>query len=112
MWAGVCIPYTYKIQAKLYGNSKEIAAVADQTMEEGETVNRRFTVPLPQPVTLVPDIRYRAWVRLEGPDSWRGQNYKPFVTEENVEFVFYTYNGENNGTSHCTGQFPGFLCSL
>ncbi|XP_056002856.1 BTB/POZ domain-containing protein 1-like isoform X2 [Ostrea edulis] len=112
MWGGLSIPYTYVIQGKLCKNSEEVSTIPTQTIEKREPSDVTFTIPLPKPVLLVPGVRYRACVRLEGPESWRGQNYRSSVIENGVEFVFYTHEGENNGTSSDAGQFPGFVCSL
>ncbi|XP_056002857.1 BTB/POZ domain-containing protein 2-like isoform X3 [Ostrea edulis] len=112
MWGVRSIPYTYRIQGKLFANSKEVSTVPVQIIEKRESSDIKFTIPLPEPVYLAPGVRYRACVRLEGPESWGGQNYRSSVTEHGVELVFYAHSGKTNGTSHTRGQFPGFVCSL
>ncbi|XP_056002858.1 BTB/POZ domain-containing protein 2-like isoform X1 [Ostrea edulis] len=112
MWGGLSIPYAYTIQGKLFANSEEVSTVPVQTIEKRKSSDIKFTIPLPEPVRLAPSVRYRAWVRLEGPTSWRGHSYRSSVTDHGVKFNFYTHIGENNATSSDGGQFPGFVCSL
>ncbi|XP_048749896.2 BTB/POZ domain-containing protein 2-like [Ostrea edulis] len=112
MWGGVSIPYTYKIEAKLFENSKEISTVPVQTIYKRESSDTKFTIPLPEPVCLVPDVTYSAWVCLKGPDSWSGEHYGWYVTEHGVEFEFNESCDDNMFPSGSLEQFPGLVCSL
>ena len=62
-----------------YENSKEVSAVLDQIIAKRDEEEKMFTIQLVEPVLLSPGARYTARVRISGPKSWEGQNYKSYM---------------------------------
>ena len=65
-------------------------------------------------VLLKKNIRYNIEAFITGPASERGEKGFDTVKESGVTFTFSKIEGElaSNGTSHNSGQFPGFLFSV
>ncbi|XP_062605473.1 BTB/POZ domain-containing protein 2-like, partial [Saccostrea cucullata] len=112
MWGGKSVPFTYTVEGKLLENSTDVADLPSQIIEKTDSSDYQFVVKFRKPIMLYPNKRYRVWVKLQGPRSWIGRHYKPSVNVRGVQIDFYTHNGNNNGTTESSGQFPGFILSL
>jgi hypothetical protein len=72
---------------------------------------KTFNVYFPEPVHIVPNVKYTMAVTLQGPRSYWGEGGEESVTSDGVQFDFHKSSGETNGTDVDHGQIPGFIFS-
>lgn len=68
-----------------------------------------FEILFDTPVNIEKNTKYLVKALISGPPSMRGQGYYGRTGCSGVQFTFFYYEGENNGTHHKKGQFPEFL---
>lgn len=72
---------------------------------------KMFQILFDKPCTIKPTEKYTIWVKMNGPQSYRG-NYSECVDYKGYQFNFYESGYSNNGTCVSMGQIPGLVCSL
>nr|XP_022307251.1 BTB/POZ domain-containing protein 6-like isoform X1 [Crassostrea virginica] len=103
------LSYTYDIEVKLLSRSKAtLAHVSEKRRTESTKV---FQVNFYEPCSITPNERYTAWVKMSGPQCYRG-NYCDCVDYKDFIFKFFKSNESTNGTDVVYGQIPGLLCCL
>lgn len=101
--------YSYDVEIQIFSasNIALVHMLPRKIKESGKVFKIRFD----KPCTIHPNQRHTLWVKMNGPDSYRG-NYIECVNYNGYEFKFYESNHSNNYTNTSAGQIPGLLCSL
>lgn len=68
-----------------------------------------FDVLFDTPVDIKRNTKYRVKALISGPPSMRGETRFARTGCAGVHFTFFYDEGDSNGTSHLSGQFPDFL---
>ena len=101
--------YTYNIEVKLLSKSKAtLAHVSERRITESTKV---FQVNFDKPCSITPNESYTAWVKMIGPQCYRG-DYSDCVDYKDFIFKFFHSNESTNNTNVVLGQIPGLLCCL
>lgn len=101
--------YSYDVEIKIISSS-DIVLVHMLPKKITESC-KMFQVHFDKPCKVNPNERYTVWVKMIGPESYRG-NYCECVEYKGFKFEFYKSKYSKNGTSATSGQIPELLFSL
>ena len=105
--------YTVSTEVKdITENSSLVTQSGSYASEQDETYGYYgFDVLFDPPLCLKQNKEYKLVSRINGPDSWYGEDGQKSVESQGVRFTFRTSDDWSHGTRDTYGQFPVFLAS-
>lgn len=101
--------YTYDVEIKIISASSIV--LVHMLSKKIKDSCKMFQMHFGKSCKINPNEKYTVWVKMNGPDSYRGY-YSKHVDYKGFTFTFYRSSYCYNGTSASTGQIPGLICSL
>lgn len=101
--------YTFDVEIKIISPSGIV--LVHMLPKKIKESCKMFQILFDKPCTIKPTEKYTIWVKMNGPQSYRG-NYSECVDYKGYQFNFYESGYSNNGTCVSMGQIPGLVCSL
>lgn len=101
--------YSYDVEIQVFSASN--IALVHMLPRKIKESGKLFQILFDKPCTVNPNEKHTLWVKMNGPDSYRG-NYSECVDYKGYEIKFYESHYSNNYTNTSAGQIPGLLCSF
>ena len=106
----------YTVSTEVKDNTNGFSLVTKTGSYASEKDNKHgyfgFTVCFDPPLQLHKGNRYEVRSLIQGPLSWYGAQGKPSLECSQVQFNFYQFTGDSNGTNQLRGQFSAFLFNM